>query len=960
MLALELTMQMPFTGVVTGLTYAVFAAGFVLIYRSTGVLNFAQGEVGAFGAALLALFVSNYSIPYWLAFVFAVACCALMGTAIELTVVRRLFTSPRLVLLIATLGIAQIITVAKIYLPDVSRSGEYPVPFRIRWNPTGSWVVLDRDVIVLIVVPVLIIGLALFLTKTRFGLAVRASASNPDTARVFGISVKRTSTIVWTVASGFAGATGIMLAPLLGTTAAKAGTDSLGPSMLLRALAVSLIARMRSLPMCLAGGIGIGIIEAVVRGNVSQRDRNIIDVYLFIGVLVLVLVFNRDRRAQDGWSLSMRVKPVPERLRSSTLVRLLPTIGFLLLFAVLAIVPLILSKNSQYFLWTDILILSMVALSLSMLTGWAGQLSLGHFAFVGLGALTAVAVRSGNDIPVPFDLWDMKFRLAFVPMVAVSVVVGVVAAVIVGLPALRVRGLYLAVTTLAFAVMAQTWLFRQSVFVRSGGSATLRPQEFGPWRFPTDRRAYYYFCLVVLAVLSLIVARVRRTGLGRSFIAVRENEDMAAASTVSPTRIKLIAFGIAGGIAALAGALQATLFTTVTPESQYDPGSSIRVVGTAIIGGLGTVGGPVLGALWTRGLPAVFANTDQVQLLTSGIGLLILLMYFPGGLMQIVYAVRDAVLGWADRRLGERGVEAPVPAIAKTVPARPERTIQLADDRPWLAVNGVSVRFGGNRAVRDVSIDVRRGELVGLIGANGAGKSTLMNAISGFVPATGNIEVLGRSVTDLAAHRRHRVGLGRGFQAARLYPELTVRETLMVALEARERSLLIPSLTGLPPSIPRERRKRKDASDIIDFLGLGRYADQFVANLSTGTRRIVELGCLLAVDARIMLLDEPTGGVAQRETEAFGPLIRRIQRELDAAVLVIEHDMPLVMSISDRIYCLEAGEVIAEGTPREVRENPLVIASYLGTDQRAIERSGDRSGERAATVGMSADADADS
>jgi ABC-type branched-subunit amino acid transport system ATPase component len=207
-------------------------------------------------------------------------------------------------------------------------------------------------------------------------------------------------------------------------------------------------------------------------------------------------------------------------------------------------------------------------------------------------------------------------------------------------------------------------------------------------------------------------------------------------------------------------------------------------------------------------------------------------------------------------------------------------------------------------------------------------------------------------VTHVPAYRRHRMGLGRGFQAARLYPDLTVRETIMVALEARERSLLVPSLTGLPPSIPRERRKRDQTNELIDFLGLTRYGDQFISNLSTGTRRIVEMGCLLAVDAKVLLLDEPTGGVAQRETEAFGPLIRRIQRELDAAVLVIEHDMPLVMAISDRIYCLEAGEVIAEGTPAEVRSNPLVIASYLGTDERAIQRSGSTASQ---VVGVTAE-----
>jgi ABC-type branched-subunit amino acid transport system ATPase component len=397
--------------------------------------------------------------------------------------------------------------------------------------------------------------------------------------------------------------------------------------------------------------------------------------------------------------------------------------------------------------------------------------------------------------------------------------------------------------------------------------------------------------------------------------------------------MKLVAFALAGGMAAFAGGLFITLRVAVTPTTTFTPDASLLMVATAIIGGLGSVAGPILGALFVRGLPAIFGDLPEVQLLTSGIGLLLLLMYFPGGLMQIVYAVRDGLLGWAEKRVAP--LEAPE---RRTMPARAARE-RPAVDGPWLRLQEVSVRFGGIRAVSDVSLDVAEGELVGLIGTNGAGKSTLMNAISGFVPATGRIEVLGRDVTGLPAHRRHRLGLGRGFQAARLYPELTVRESIMVALEARERSLVVPSLTALPPSPGAERRKRSDAADLVDFLGLGRYADQFVANLSTGTRRIVELGCLLAVDARVLLLDEPTGGVAQRETEAFGPLLTRIQRELGAAMVVIEHDKPLIMSISHRVLCLEAGAVIAEGTPAAVRSDPRVIASYLGTDERAIQRS---------------------
>jgi len=236
---------------------------------------------------------------------------------------------------------------------------------------------------------------------------------------------------------------------------------------------------------------------------------------------------------------------------------------------------------------------------------------------------------------------------------------------------------------------------------------------------------------------------------------------------------------------------------------------------------------------------------------------------------------------------------------------------------------------------------VAPGETVGLIGANGAGKSTLMSALSGHVPiAAGTVELHGRDVTGLAAHQRARAGIGRIFQDARLFGDLTVLESIQVALEARERSEFVPSLLSLPPSRRAERRKVAEAAELVSFLGLGRYAQHRVATLSTGSRRIVELACLLAQDARLLLLDEPTAGVAQREAEAFGPLVAAIRRELDATVVIIEHDIPLVSAMSDRLYCLALGRVIAEGTPDEVRHDPAVIAAYLGTDDRAIQRSG--------------------
>ena len=962
-------------GLVTGLTYAAFAAGFVLIYRSTGVLNFAHGEVGAFGVALFVLLLAQYGLNWWVSFVLALAACAAVGMAIELIVIRRLFTSPRLVVLIATIGVGQIVLFAKFSLPNVVAPGPISPPFKAVWTPTDHIRLQARELIVLAVIPVLIAALAWFISRTRFGLAVRASASNADTARVYGTSPRRTSTIVWSISGAFAAATAIFLAPLQGINSAQAGTAAIAEPLLLRVLVVSLLARMRSLWGTLIGGIAVGVSEQLIRSNVDSANRSVVDVYLFVAVLVVVLLVVRSTGLQESWSLAPRVRAIPSRLESLWWVRRLNAMGFVALFGFFVLLGLTLSTNSSLFTWTSLLLFAMVVLSMTVLTGWAGQLSLGQFAFVGLGGLTVLGLTQGNDIPVPLDLFDLSLELPWALAMVAATAVGVVTAVIVGLPALRVRGLFLAVTTLAFAVASASWLFQQDFF--TGGTSFPRPADppvldLGPIHidFAASRRNYYFLCLVSLAVVAAVVARLRRTGIGRSWIAVRDNEEMAAASTVSPTRMKLAAFGVAGGIAAYSGGLLVTLVPSLQPDSLFRASESIIVVATAIIGGLGSVAGPILGALWIRGIPQIIPEEldDLVRLLTSSIGLLVLLMYFPGGLLQIVYSIRDKLLERADRKMAAREAAAadgsstveeiaaaPGPSTVEKAASAPEsvserrrpRTLvtgraaaAAATSGPALQTQDVSVRFGGNTAVDHVSVHVDRGELVGLIGTNGAGKSTLLNAISGFVPSQGRVFVFGTDVTARRAPARHARGLGRGFQGARIYPGLTVRESLMVALEARSRSHLLASMTALPPSPGAERAKRAEADELIGYMGLGRYADHFIATLSTGTRRIVELSSLLAVNARVLLLDEPTGGVAQREAEAFGPLIKQVQAELDAAVIVIEHDMPLVMGISDRVYCLEAGAVIAEGPPEQVRRDPLVIASYLGTSEHAIGRSG--------------------
>jgi ABC-type branched-subunit amino acid transport system ATPase component len=391
-------------------------------------------------------------------------------------------------------------------------------------------------------------------------------------------------------------------------------------------------------------------------------------------------------------------------------------------------------------------------------------------------------------------------------------------------------------------------------------------------------------------------------------------------------------------LAGLGGTLLAGAFANIAfTQSFFLVNDSLNLVAMVVIGGMGSVSGAVIGAIFVIGIPAIAPNNQLVGLLSSSLGLLVVLLYFPRGLNQVTYGVRDAILGWADRRVGERR-EPELKAYPVVARKRSAETVPISG--PVLAVTDLRVYFGGIAAVNGASLSVRGGEIVGLIGANGAGKSTLMNAIGGFVTARGSVALLGEEVADKSPGYRASLGLGRTFQSATLFPELTVNETLLVALEAKGRAGMLSTALGLPSARRQNKAALAEVDELVGFLGLEPYLDHYVSDLSTGTRRVVELAGLLALDAKVLCLDEPTAGLAQRETEAFGPLISTVQKELAASVLLVEHDMPLIMGISDRVYCLEAGSVIAEGPPAAVRQDPRVIASYLGTDERAIVRSG--------------------
>jgi len=267
------------------------------------------------------------------------------------------------------------------------------------------------------------------------------------------------------------------------------------------------------------------------------------------------------------------------------------------------------------------------------------------------------------------------------------------------------------------------------------------------------------------------------------------------------------------------------------------------------------------------------------------------------------------------------------------------------------SVDDIRVEFGGIVAVDDVTFDVSRGSIVGLIGPNGAGKTTLFDAMCGFVPTTsGHVHLDGRDITSIAPAERSRAGLARSFQDAKLFSSLTVAETLACALERKIRTQgPISTVLGLPWVWAAERAITQRVNELIELFRLGAFHDKFISELSTGSRRIVDLACVLAHEPTVLLLDEPSSGIAQRETEALGPLLKRVQKTTGCTMLLVEHDMPLVTSVSDELIALETGRVIARGSPKQVTNDPRVIEAYLGTDERVVRRSG-RSAKRKAAA----------
>ncbi|HML00055.1 MAG TPA: ATP-binding cassette domain-containing protein [Acidimicrobiales bacterium] len=1226
-------------GVVFGCLDALTAMGLVLVFRSSRVINFAQASFGGLAAAVMVIMVVAWHVPFLLAVPVALLLALGSGAATDRFVVRRLIRSPKLLLTVATIGVGQVVAAVQIGLPvllakNLSAFSVYHTPlYGLHFSIASTYFTGD-SVLAVGVVVVVLVALAWFLGRTDLGLAIRAAADSNERALLLGIPVATLSLVSWTLAAGLSGIGTMLAVPVEGQNLGQV----IGPEGLLVPLAAAVIARFESLPVAFGAALGIDVAEQVIFWSHPQSSS--VDLAVFLIILVALLLQRRHmgRLASSlGDVLSVKlIRPVPAQIRRLSTYRAARlALGLVLVALAVVVVPLTLGAG-QLFVAASAAIFAIVAVSLVPLTGWAGQISLGQFALAGAGAATTGALL------VHFDV-DLFLALG------ASAVVGALVALVIGLPALRIPGTYLAAVTMAYAVPVSSYFLSQIYFPQIAETDVVRPELFGRVTLESPR-VFYWLCLALLVVVLHLTRNLRNSRTGRAMVATRDNEMAAASFSISPLRMKLLAFAYAGALAAVAGGLY-IVGNRGLGFSGIDPELSIDVFLMVAIGGLGSTTGAVMGVVYVEAMQYLLPG--YAQLLATGGGLLVLLLVVPGGLGQIVFDGRDRLLRWLARgrgiessalwdtaRFAPAGADgavrrvAPVGAAAAaaavdgdgdgdgtaagdgdgrdgtgrstaggeepmlvcdrvgaaygpvdvlfgvdmtvdrgevvgllgtngagkstllrvvsglmplkggrlrfegadlaaagpvarvkrgvvTVPggrwvfpsltveenlqvagwrarhdggspdAALERALELfpalrarwhskagnlsggeqqmltiaqallcnprlllidelslglapvvvagllgavrqmvgdgvtvvvveqsvnlameladravflergqvrftgptaeligRDDllrsvflaggaargttppvagagsapararrRPTVgegdgggsseevfAVREVRKRFGGVRALDDVSFSVRRGEILGIIGSNGAGKTTLFDVCSGLLsPDAGHVVLEGRHVTDLSAPRRAALGMGRVFQDARLFPSLTVAEVVAVAFErhvaVRDPLLALANMSSARQS---EEEIADGVDELLEQLHLERYRDSFVSELSTGTRRVVELACTMAHEPSLVLLDEPSSGLAQRETETLGHLLLEFQQATGATMVLIEHDIPLVSSVADRLLCMHLGAVLCQGTPDEVLADPSVAASYLGESDVAVRRSGAR------------------
>jgi ABC-type branched-subunit amino acid transport system ATPase component/branched-subunit amino acid ABC-type transport system permease component len=900
-------------GIGTGSLYAMVAQGLVLIFRGSGIVNFAQGAFVLFGAYAYYNLYEHTGASLWLCMVFSVLSTALLGVVTQVVVLMPMRRASSLARLIVTLGMLVTLQAAAVVIyGDRNLVVQSLLPTDSVEVLPGSRIGADRIIIFLVGLSLTVVLWAVF-RFTSYGRVTTAVAQSPRTAATLGHSPDLIAAVNWGVGGAVAGLAGALIGPITNLEPINL------PLIVLPALAAALIGGFSSFPLAFIASLLIGVAESLMALHVDQPG--IAQSIPFLVVMAVLMIRGRglplrsyllDRLPSVG---NGRLRPVP-----------------MLVVVAVAVVCLHQSDEIASYL-TVTITMAILCLSVVLVTGYAGQVSLAQYGLGGVGAFVAAKATSSYGTP---------FLLSLVLAVLVTMVVGG----LVGIPALRLRGVNLAIVGLGLSVAVFTLLLSNSRYSGGVDGISVDPPALLGWDIDPfmHPRRYGLFCLLALVLVALVTSNLRRGHIGRRLLAIRSSERAAASLGVNVYWCKLYAFSVAAGLAAIGGALFAFMQPVVL-TSQFGVMPSVNLVTVTVVGGVGSIPGAIVGAaLVSGGVGTWLLNQFGIQVwlpLIGGLSVLLVLRSDRGGLVDLNVGLYRAAYGAAKGRLPHRAERVEEPA-AREIPEHPDPPVMsprstrtLTVPPRTLHVEHVGVRYGGVVALEDVSLTVAPGTVHGVIGPNGAGKTTLVDALTGFTNVvSGSIRLDEESLNGHSPMRRSREGLRRSFQSVELFEGLTTRENIAVGCDDGRR---LPYLTGPFWGQPAQL---SDAAEVaVARFDLDPLLDQPVESLSFGERRLVAIARAVASAPSVILLDEPASGLGDRESAELAELVRSLADDWGMAVLLVEHNVDLVLSVCDEVTVLREGRMLAHGTPAEVANEPAVVDAYLGAPAAAAEET---------------------
>ncbi|HZO36941.1 MAG TPA: branched-chain amino acid ABC transporter permease/ATP-binding protein [Solirubrobacteraceae bacterium] len=891
-------------GAISGAVYGLAGVGFVLTYKTSGILNFAHGAIAAIAAFAFYFMNVQHGWPWPVA---AAICVFVLGPIVGLIFERlaSAVSGASLAMQVtSTVGVLLVINAATLLLYPNS-IGTLNVPVFLAkggFQFEGAFVPW-AGVITFAVALLATAGLYIFFRSSRQGKAMRAIVDSPELLDLSGTNSTGVRRSAWIIGITFATASGVLFASLVPLDAITL------TFLVVQAFGAAAIGGFTSLPLTFAGGLVLGIGSSLLTkwflsGALVGLAPSLPFIVLFVLLLVLPKRFLVERSA-----------PLAVRPRSNWTAPWQVQIGG----GSIALLALILVPTfASYHLadWTLAIATVVIFLSLSLLVRTSGQVSLCHIAFAAIGAaaFSHLAVDQG---------WPWLLALFAAGLVAVPV--GVVLAI----PAMRLSGLYLALATFGFGVLLSYLFYPADYMFGVSGAGLPMPRPHLSFIDIDSDKGLYYVMLAFAAGISAFILALNRSRLGRLLRAMSDSPIALSTTGTSVNVTRILVFCLSAFLAALGGAL-AGVASSVASASSYSPITSLVYLVVIMITVGATPWNAVLAGLTLIVPPSYITSTQTSNWLQLffGFGAIMVAIHGTPGVPLKLQAAIDRLFG--------RTKSAEAAAAAAAAEPLPDTDAVLVEreavPESLLEVKELTVRFGGLVAVNDASLEAPTGRITGLIGPNGAGKTTTFNACSGIVrPSAGKVVLDGRDITSRTPASRARLGLARTFQQTQLFDSLTVWENVALGRES--------GMAGGNPArhiaaTPAERRLIDSAAaEAIELCGLTSLAHVAATKLSTGQRRLVELARSLAGPSQILLLDEPSAGLDRAETAKFATILRRVVEERGVGILLVEHDMSLVMEVCDYIYVLDFGKMIFEGDAEQVRGSKIVQAAYLGGDE---------------------------